>query len=166
MPSSPTCLSAAESCSAEPVSQSFLIHLAQRMGCPATPLCTAMFELPGDSTPFLDATAPHRYTDSAPAIFRKMLAKEQQRIRAEYEKRFKELEKEREGPSADKLQRYTQLLVKQREIMLALTARLKRRDDQILNLQQELEAFEEHQKSALLSKTSCAMHLNWDLLAC
>ena len=77
---------------------------------------------------------------------RKMLAKEQQRIRSEYEKRFRELEKEREGPGSDKLERYTALLLKQQDIMLALTARLKRRDDQILNLQQELEAFDQHQK--------------------
>lgn len=75
-----------------------------------------------------------------------MLAKEQQRIRAEYEKRLRELEREREGGSSDKLQRYAQLLVKQREVMLALTERLRRRDDQILNLQQELEAFQQHQK--------------------
>ena len=77
-----------------------------------------------------------------------MLAKEQQRIRAEYEARFRELERERQGAAAGKAQveRYTQLLLKQREVMLALTARLKRRDDQILNLQQELEAFDQHQQ--------------------
>lgn len=70
-------------------------------------------------------------------------------MRAEYERKLKDLEREREAPgagAAEKLERFTQLLLKQREIMLALTAKLRRRDDQILVLQQELEAFDGHQK--------------------
>ncbi len=46
--------------------------------------------------------------------------------------------------------RYKALLVKQRDIMIALTARLNERDDSILGLQEELEAYDAHQKCALL----------------
>ena len=42
--------------------------------------------------------------------------------------------------------RYKQLLLKQRDIMIALTARLNERDEQILTLQEELEAYDVHQK--------------------
>ena len=45
--------------------------------------------------------------------------------------------------------RYRALLVKQRDIMIALTARLNERDDSILGLQEELEAYDAHQKCAL-----------------
>jgi hypothetical protein len=38
--------------------------------------------------------------------------------------------------------RYKQLLLKQRDIMIALTARLNERDDQIISLQEELEAYD------------------------
>lgn len=51
---------------------------------------------------------------------------EQMRIRQEYEKRVLDLEKERESIEKDKAEvdRYKQLLLKQRDIMIALTARL------------------------------------------
>ena len=42
--------------------------------------------------------------------------------------------------------RYKQLLLKQRDIMIALTARLNERDEQILQLQEELEAYDVYQK--------------------
>ena len=42
--------------------------------------------------------------------------------------------------------RYKQLLLKQRDIMIALTGRLNERDEQILTLQEELEAYDGHQK--------------------
>lgn len=45
--------------------------------------------------------------------------------------------------------RYKQLLLKQRDIMIALTGRLNERDEQILTLQEELEAYDAHQKSVL-----------------
>lgn len=50
--------------------------------------------------------------------------------------RFKELE-EREFVEADRAQvdRYKKLLLKQRDIMIALTARLNERDEQIITLQ-------------------------------
>ena len=42
--------------------------------------------------------------------------------------------------------RYKGLLVKQRDIMTGLTGRLNERDEQILRLQEELEAYDSHQK--------------------
>jgi hypothetical protein len=45
--------------------------------------------------------------------------------------------------------RYKQLLLKQRDIMIALTARLNERDEQILTLQEELGAYDVHQKCGL-----------------
>ena len=38
--------------------------------------------------------------------------------------------------------RYKQLLLKQRDIMIALTARLNDRDDTIIQLQEELDAYD------------------------
>ncbi|KAI3425840.1 hypothetical protein D9Q98_007814 [Chlorella vulgaris] len=80
--------------------------------------------------------------------FRTMLAKEQARIRDQYEARLRDLESERQSVQEDKAQvdRYKQLLLKQRDIMIALTQRLNERDDQILSLQAELEAYDTHQK--------------------
>lgn len=44
------------------------------------------------------------------------------------------------------VERYKALLLKQRDIMIALTQRLNERDEQILALQAELEAYDGHQK--------------------
>ncbi|GMH40298.1 hypothetical protein BSKO_08202 [Bryopsis sp. KO-2023] len=81
-------------------------------------------------------------------VFRTLLAREHRRIRGEYEARLKELEKERQTVEADKAQvdRYKKLLLKQRDIMIALTARLNERDEQIITLQEELEVLEKHQR--------------------
>ena len=40
------------------------------------------------------------------------------------------------------MDRYKQLLLKQRDIMIALTTRLNERDDTIIQLQEELEAYD------------------------
>lgn len=40
------------------------------------------------------------------------------------------------------MDRYKQLLLKQRDIMIALTARLNERDETIIQLQEELDAYE------------------------
>ncbi|KAK9829931.1 hypothetical protein WJX72_008705 [[Myrmecia] bisecta] len=92
-------------------------------------------------------------------VFRTLLAREHRRIRGEYEERLRELERERQGVEEDKAQvdRYKQLLLKQRDIMIALTGRLNERDEQILTLQEELEAYDGHQKAledALDQKTA------------
>ncbi|PSC74516.1 Kinesin-II 95 kDa subunit [Micractinium conductrix] len=91
--------------------------------------------------------------------FRTMLAKEQARIRQQYEDRLRELESERQSVQEDKAQaeRYKALLLKQRDIMIGLTQRLNERDEQILALQAELEAYDSHQKKledALDQKTA------------
>lgn len=44
------------------------------------------------------------------------------------------------------MDKYKSLLLKQRDIMIALTARLNERDEQILILQEELEAYDTHQR--------------------
>ena len=44
------------------------------------------------------------------------------------------------------VERYKALLLKQRDIMIALTQRLNERDNQILGLQAELEAYDSQQK--------------------
>lgn len=48
--------------------------------------------------------------------------------------------------SPAQVERYKQLLVKQRDIMIALTQRLTERDEQILSLQAEIEAYDSHQR--------------------
>lgn len=76
--------------------------------------------------------------------FRSALETKQRIIREEYEGKLQEIEKERQMIEADKAQvdRYKQLLLKQRDIMLALTARINERDDTIIQLQEELDAME------------------------
>ena len=80
--------------------------------------------------------------------FRSLLQKEHDRIRGEYEVRIKELESELKNGGENKAQidRYKQLLLKQRDIMIALTSRLNERDEQILYLQEELQAYDQHQR--------------------
>ncbi|KAK9834774.1 hypothetical protein WJX74_010161 [Apatococcus lobatus] len=81
-------------------------------------------------------------------VFRTLLAREHQRIRGEYEERLRELEAERDTTAEDRLQadRFQQLLLQQRDIMIALTARLNQRDEQLMTLQQEVEAYDAHQQ--------------------
>jgi len=58
--------------------------------------------------------------------------------------------------------RYKQLLLKQRDIMIALTQRLNERDEQILALQDELDAYDKHQQDLeekLDEKTAQLIHL-------
>ena len=76
--------------------------------------------------------------------FRNAVEEEQKKIRSQYEDRLKELEKERTQIEQDKAQvdKYKQLLLKQRDIMIALTTRLNERDENILQLQEELDAYD------------------------
>lgn len=58
--------------------------------------------------------------------------------------------------------RYKQLLLKQRDIMILLTQRLNERDEQIVALQDELDAYDRHQKELedkLDEKTTLLIHL-------
>lgn len=83
--------------------------------------------------------------------FRSALETKQKLIREEYEERLQEIEKERQMIEADKAQvdRYKQLLLKQRDIMLALTARINERDDTIIQLQEELDTLEQINKKLM-----------------
>jgi len=60
--------------------------------------------------------------------------------------RIKELESELTNVDENKAQidRYKQLLLKQRDIMIALTSRLNEWAEQILYLQEELQAYDQH----------------------
>lgn len=68
--------------------------------------------------------------------FRTALEARQKLIRQEYELKLQEIEKERTLIEEDKAQvdRYKQLLLKQRDIMIALTSRLNERDETIIQL--------------------------------
>ena len=76
--------------------------------------------------------------------FRTALEAKQKIIRQEYEQKLQEIEKERNLIEEDKAQvdRYKQLLLKQRDIMIALTSRLNERDETIIQLQEELDAYD------------------------
>ncbi len=78
-----------------------------------------------------------------------IIMKEQQdALRQEYESKLAGLERERVSIEEEKAQvdRYKQLLLKQRDIMIALTQRLVERDEQIMALQDELDAYDRHHK--------------------
>ena len=73
------------------------------------------------------------------------------------------------------MDRYKQLLLKQRDIMIALTQRLVERDEQIMALQDELDAYDRHhkeleekldEKTALLIKFKrISMEVGWQYIA-
>lgn len=71
---------------------------------------------------------------------------QQERIYSECAAKLSELERERQSIEEDKAQvgRYKQLLLKQRDIMIALTQRLHERDDTILALQADLDVRDRH----------------------
>nr|CCA15231.1 kinesinlike protein putative [Albugo laibachii Nc14] len=96
-------------------------------------------------------------------IVRDAIKEHKERIRKEYDCRLADLEKERETIEEEKAQvdRYKQLLLKQRDIMIALTQRLNERDEQITTLQDELDAYDHHQKELeekLDEKTAHLIH--------
>jgi len=77
-----------------------------------------------------------------------MMKEQQEKLTKEYEFKLADLERERETIEEEKAQvdRYKQLLLKQRDIMIALTQRLVERDEQIMALQDELDAYDSHHK--------------------
>ncbi|KAG5503347.1 hypothetical protein GH5_04419 [Leishmania sp. Ghana 2012 LV757] len=68
------------------------------------------------------------------------------RTSQEYAERLLELDRERQVVEEDKeqVERYKHLLLKQRDIMLSLTTRLNDRDETILLLQEEIDAYDQH----------------------
>ena len=96
--------------------------------------------------------------------FKMALQQEQEGIRRAYDQKVAELEKERQMMEQEKVQnyKYKQLLLKQRDIMIQLTARLNERDQSIMHLQEELDAYDTHQRmmeDALDSKTAALIQL-------
>lgn len=81
-------------------------------------------------------------------VFQTLLAREQNRIREVYEKRLSELESERRTVAEDKAatERLKGLLLKQRDVMVALTKRLGERDHEVLELQNKLQTSEKKLK--------------------
>ena len=82
--------------------------------------------------------------------FRNALEAKHKIIREEYDLKLQEIENERQQIEEDKAQvdRYKQLLLKQRDIMIALTARLNERDETIIQLQEELDAYDRIHREA------------------
>ncbi len=93
--------------------------------------------------------------------FRTLLAREQNRIKMEYEARLAEMENERNMIAEDKAatEKLKNLLLKQRDVMVALTKRLGERDQEVLELQASLEATEAKLKSTedVLDKRTAQM---------
>ena len=91
--------------------------------------------------------------------FREMLQEEHERIRTEYEGKLRELEADRQEAEEGRAQvgRYKAVLLKQRDIMIALTARLNERDETIIRMQEELKAYDSEYRrveDALDAKTA------------
>jgi len=72
------------------------------------------------------------------------LEERQKAIKQEYDKKLQDLEREREQIEEDRAEvdQYKQLLLKQRDIMVALTTRLNERDETIIQLQEEIDAYD------------------------
>ncbi|GKT34809.1 Kinesin-16 [Aduncisulcus paluster] len=80
--------------------------------------------------------------------FKSAVAQEHARIQQKFQQRMYELEKERHSLQEDMAQvdKYKELLVKQRDIMTALTNKLAERDESIAALEEELLAYDKHQE--------------------
>lgn len=86
--------------------------------------------------------------------FRSALEERQTILLKEFDNKLQEFEKERQQLEEDKVEveRYKSLLLKQRDIMIALTTKLNERDETIVQLQEEVEAYDKinHQQEELL----------------
>lgn len=82
--------------------------------------------------------------------FRVALEEKQRLIRQEYEIKLNEIEREKSLISENKnqVERLQSLLIKNRDIMIALTSRLNERDERIIQLQEELDAFDRIHREA------------------
>jgi hypothetical protein len=76
--------------------------------------------------------------------FKNALEERQIILLKEFDQKLQEFEKERQQIEEEKAQveRYKQLLLKQRDIMIALTTKLNERDENIVQLQEEIDAFD------------------------
>jgi kinesin family protein 3/17 len=80
--------------------------------------------------------------------FKVILEEKSKLIQMEYENKLMELDKEKRSVEEEKMlvERYKQLLLKQRDIMIALTSRLNERDETIIALQEDLDTNNKHYK--------------------
>ena len=76
--------------------------------------------------------------------FRNALEAKKSVLLKEFDQKLQELERERQQIEEGKAQveKYKQLLLKQRDIMIALTNKLNERDEMILQLQEEIDAYD------------------------
>ena len=102
----------------------------------------------GDAIVQQQATGLGSEGEQGGQAFHVMMKEQQEKLRQEYDGKLAEIERERESIEEEKAQvdRYKQLLLKQRDIMIALTQRLVERDEQIMALQDELDAYDRHHK--------------------
>lgn len=89
--------------------------------------------------------------------FKIMLEEKSKLIQMEYENKLNELDKEKQFMEEEKVQvdRYKQLLLKQRDIMIALTSRLNERDETIIALQEDVENSSKIMKNSDHIKKEC-----------
>jgi kinesin family protein 3/17 len=80
--------------------------------------------------------------------FRHLLEKEQSKLINDFNIKVQEIEKERIQIEEEKAQveKYKNLLLKQRDIMIALTTKLNERDEAIVQLQEEIDAYDKINK--------------------
>lgn len=80
--------------------------------------------------------------------FKVILEEKSKMMQMEYENKLLELDKEKRTVEEEKMlvERYKQLLLKQRDIMIALTSRLNERDETIIALQEEAEMYSKNHK--------------------
>ena len=76
--------------------------------------------------------------------FRNALAEKHDILIKEFDEKFQDFERERQQLELDKAQveKYKQLLLKQRDIMIALSSRLNERDEALVQCQEEIDAYD------------------------
>jgi kinesin family protein 3/17 len=80
--------------------------------------------------------------------FRDALEEKKSKLKQEFDEKLQEFERERQQAEEEKAQveKYKQLLLKQRDIMIALTNKLNERDEIIVQLQEEIDAYDKINK--------------------
>ena len=76
--------------------------------------------------------------------FRDALAEKHSILIKEFDEKFQDIEKERQRLEIEKaeVEKYKQLLLRQRDIMIALTNKLNERDEALVQFQEEVNAYD------------------------
>jgi len=76
--------------------------------------------------------------------FRNALAEKHSILIKEFDEKFQDIEKERQRLEIEKaeVEKYKQLLLRQRDIMIALTNKLNERDEALIQFQEEVDAYD------------------------